>query len=125
MKNAAGHPAQLEDFYPDVKVVYFPLNTTVLLQPMDQGVIASFKAYYLRRTIAMALQATTLYISCLYCCRTSAVYLSCLYYSSFSTILLIQGCKNAVARSHRATKKLPRATVNCSDILVSTSEFII
>ena len=89
MENALGHPAQLEDFYPNVKVVYFPPNTTALLQPMNLGVIASFKAYYLRRTIAMALQATTLYISCLYCYRASTVYLSCLYYSSFSTILLI------------------------------------
>ena len=54
-------------------------NTTAILQPMDLGVIASFKAFYLRRTIAMALQATTLYISCLYCYRASTVYLSCLY----------------------------------------------
>ena len=53
-----GHPAQLGDFYPNVKVVYLPPNITALLQPLDQEVIASFKAYYLRRTIAMALQAT-------------------------------------------------------------------
>lgn len=58
LDNAPGHPAQLGDFNPNVKVVYLPPNTTALLQPMDQGVIASFKAYYLRRTIAMALQAT-------------------------------------------------------------------
>ena len=31
MENAAGHPAQPEDFYPNVKVVYFPPNTTDLL----------------------------------------------------------------------------------------------
>ena len=60
MENAPGHPARLEDFYSNVKVVYLPRNTTALLQPMDLGVIASFKAYYLRRTIALALQATTL-----------------------------------------------------------------
>ncbi|XP_045104158.1 tigger transposable element-derived protein 1-like [Portunus trituberculatus] len=58
LDNAPGHPAHLGDFNPNVKVVYLPPNTTALLQPMDQGVIASFKAYYLRRTIAMALQAT-------------------------------------------------------------------
>ena len=58
LDNAPGHPAQLGDFNPNVKVVYLPPNTTALLQPMDQGVIASFKAYFLRRTIAMALQAT-------------------------------------------------------------------
>ena len=59
MENAHGHSAQLEDFYPNVKVVYLPPNTTALLQPMDLGVIASFKAYCLRRAIAMALHATT------------------------------------------------------------------
>ncbi|KAL7854460.1 hypothetical protein SRHO_G00166500 [Serrasalmus rhombeus] len=58
LDNAPGHPAHLDDFHPNVKVVYLPPNTTALLQPMDQGVIASFKAYYLRRTIAMALGAT-------------------------------------------------------------------
>ncbi|BFZ04012.1 hypothetical protein BsWGS_07051 [Bradybaena similaris] len=56
---APGHPAQLGDFNPNVKVVYLPPNTTDLLQPMDQGVVASFKAYYLRRTIAMALHGFT------------------------------------------------------------------
>ncbi|XP_068205598.1 tigger transposable element-derived protein 1-like [Palaemon carinicauda] len=55
LDNAPGHPAQLGDFHPNVKVVYLPPNTMALLQPMNQGEIASFKAYYLRRTIAMAL----------------------------------------------------------------------
>ncbi|XP_051789736.1 tigger transposable element-derived protein 1-like [Erpetoichthys calabaricus] len=58
LDNAPGHPAHLSDFNPNVKVVYLPPNTTALLQPMDQGVIASFKAYYLRRTFAMARNAT-------------------------------------------------------------------
>ena len=58
LDNAPGHPAQLGDFNSNVKVLYLPPNTTALLQPMDQGVIASFKAYYLRKTFAMALQAT-------------------------------------------------------------------
>ncbi|XP_037914691.1 tigger transposable element-derived protein 1-like [Hermetia illucens] len=34
----------------NVKVAFLPPNTTSLLQPMDQGVIATLKAYYLRRT---------------------------------------------------------------------------
>uniref|UniRef100_A0A8C3IT03 DDE-1 domain-containing protein n=1 Tax=Chrysemys picta bellii TaxID=8478 RepID=A0A8C3IT03_CHRPI len=39
-------------------VVFLPLNTTSLLQPMDQGVIASFKAYYLRSTFTQTIRTT-------------------------------------------------------------------
>ncbi|KAM4045527.1 tigger transposable element-derived protein 1-like [Anomaloglossus baeobatrachus] len=58
LDNASGHPAHLDDFNPNVKVVYLPPNTTALIQPMDQGVIATFKAFYLRRVISNALAAT-------------------------------------------------------------------
>uniref|UniRef100_A0A3Q1EIV1 HTH CENPB-type domain-containing protein n=1 Tax=Acanthochromis polyacanthus TaxID=80966 RepID=A0A3Q1EIV1_9TELE len=54
LDNGPGHPAHLDDFHPNVKVVYLPPDATLLLQPMDQGVIASFRAYYLRTTFAMA-----------------------------------------------------------------------
>uniref|UniRef100_A0A3P8SAK2 HTH CENPB-type domain-containing protein n=1 Tax=Amphiprion percula TaxID=161767 RepID=A0A3P8SAK2_AMPPE len=58
LDTAPGHSAHLDDFNPNVRVVYLPPDTTSLLQPMDQGVIASFKAYYLRTTFAMAVRAT-------------------------------------------------------------------
>ncbi|XP_064087496.1 tigger transposable element-derived protein 1-like [Macrobrachium nipponense] len=57
LDNAPGHPLNLSNMHPNVKVVYLPPNTTSLIQPMDQGVIANFKAYYLRRTIRSALRA--------------------------------------------------------------------
>ena len=57
LDNAPGHPPYLDDLDPDVKVVYLPPNTTSLLQPMDQGVIANFKKYYIRRTYRQALKA--------------------------------------------------------------------
>ena len=50
LDNAPGHPANLSDLSDQVRVEFLPKNTTSLLQPMDQGVIATFKAYYLRRT---------------------------------------------------------------------------
>ncbi|XP_072270768.1 tigger transposable element-derived protein 1-like [Pyxicephalus adspersus] len=58
LDNAPGHTSTLDDMHPNVKVVFLPPNTTSLLQPMDQGVIASFKAYYLRRTFSQAVRAT-------------------------------------------------------------------
>ncbi|KAM4688516.1 tigger transposable element-derived protein 1-like [Discoglossus pictus] len=58
LDNAPGHPTSLDDLHPNVKVVFLPLNTTSLLQPMDQGVISTFKAYYLQRTFTQAVRAT-------------------------------------------------------------------
>lgn len=58
LDNAPGHPEFLDDLHADVRVMYLPPNTTAILQPMDQGVIATFKKYYLRRTFSQALQQT-------------------------------------------------------------------
>lgn len=58
LDNAPGHPPYLDDFNLNVKVVYLPSNTTSIIQPMDQGVIATFKKDYLRRTFCQALKAT-------------------------------------------------------------------
>ncbi|KAK9719066.1 DDE superfamily endonuclease [Popillia japonica] len=55
--NAPGHPEELDDVNSEVKVVYLPPGTTALLQPMDQAVIATFKAYYLRRTFSQVIKA--------------------------------------------------------------------
>ncbi|GFS50621.1 tigger transposable element-derived protein 1 [Trichonephila clavipes] len=45
--NAASHP-QLE--HPNVKLVFLQTNTTSLIQPLDQGIIATFKKYYIKTT---------------------------------------------------------------------------
>ncbi|XP_033613726.1 COX assembly mitochondrial protein 2 homolog isoform X1 [Fukomys damarensis] len=58
LDDAPGHPQHIGTIHPDVKVVYLPLNTTTLIQPMDQGAIAAFKAQYLRHTFAQAVKAT-------------------------------------------------------------------
>ncbi|XP_058028028.1 tigger transposable element-derived protein 1-like isoform X3 [Ahaetulla prasina] len=57
LDDAPGHPPHLGNLHPHVKVVYLPKNTTPLLQPMDQGAIATFKAHYLRATLAKATAA--------------------------------------------------------------------
>nr|XP_033793496.1 NACHT, LRR and PYD domains-containing protein 3-like [Geotrypetes seraphini] len=55
LDNAPGHPHHLADLYPNVKVLFLPPNTTPLIQPMDQGAIATLKASYLRTTFAQAI----------------------------------------------------------------------
>jgi len=56
--NAPGYPSFIGDLHPNIKVVFIPPNTTSLIQPMDQGVIAAFKYYNLMRTFAQAIAAT-------------------------------------------------------------------
>lgn len=56
--SAPEHPPFIGDLYPNIKVVFPPPNTTSLIEPMDQGVTAAFKACYLRKTFAWAIAAT-------------------------------------------------------------------
>lgn len=60
LHNAPSHPsaATLEELAKNIKVVCFPPNTTSLIQPMDQGTISTFKAYYLRNMFSNAISAT-------------------------------------------------------------------
>ena len=60
LDNAPGHPANLQEIHHDyleVQAVYLPPNMTSLLQPMDQGVTATFKAYYLCTTFKGIVEA--------------------------------------------------------------------
>ncbi|XP_071053568.1 tigger transposable element-derived protein 1-like [Onthophagus taurus] len=44
-----GHPKNCS--HPNVEVIFLPPNTTSLLQPLDQGIISTFKSYYIRTSL--------------------------------------------------------------------------
>ncbi|XP_029781020.1 tigger transposable element-derived protein 1-like isoform X2 [Suricata suricatta] len=59
LDSAPCHPAHLGGLSAHVRVEFLPKNTSVLIQPMNQGVIGTFKAYYLRRMLSQLVRETT------------------------------------------------------------------
>ncbi|XP_055371913.1 tigger transposable element-derived protein 1-like [Condylostylus longicornis] len=51
--NAPSHSSLLLKSDENIRIIFLPPNTTSLIQPMDQGIISSFKRRYLRNTIRL------------------------------------------------------------------------
>jgi hypothetical protein len=50
VENCAAHPKDTP-FLRNVRVIRYPANCTSALQPLDLGIIHSFKAYYRKRLV--------------------------------------------------------------------------
>lgn len=58
LDSALGHRHSLQDFYPEIKVVFLPSNMARKIQLMDLSFIAAVKRYYMRRVISQVIRAT-------------------------------------------------------------------
>ena len=56
LDNAPSHPSADELKVGDIEVFYFPANVTSAVQPMDQGMIESFKRRYRRKLLTALIE---------------------------------------------------------------------
>ena len=57
--NASSHPHHVNLLHEGIQIYFLPPNTTSIIQPMDQGVIAQVKVNYMKRCLRQMLHATT------------------------------------------------------------------
>lgn len=51
MDNCSSHIGSKELSTPNIEVLFFPPNTTSVVQPLDQGIIQNFKVFYRKRLV--------------------------------------------------------------------------
>ena len=51
LDNAPVHPKNLVGKYSNIKIVFFPKNTTLRLQSLDAGIIKNFQVKYQKKLI--------------------------------------------------------------------------
>lgn len=54
LDNSPSHPKDLN--HPNVKVIFLPPNITSLIQPLDQGIISTFKTHYFKKLLQWILE---------------------------------------------------------------------
>ncbi|XP_047473466.1 tigger transposable element-derived protein 1-like [Penaeus chinensis] len=58
LDNAPSYPPSAENLSNNIQLAFLPPNTTSILQPCDQGIIKTFKSYYLRSTLIDLVERT-------------------------------------------------------------------
>lgn len=64
LDNCKSHGDAVLLAHPNVEILFLPPNTTSLIQPMDQCVIATFKSYYLKRVLQAMIRHVNKHRAC-------------------------------------------------------------
>jgi len=55
------HPEDLVGKYSNIKIAFVPANTTAILQPLDLGIIKTFKVYYRKLLLSQVEERSSAY----------------------------------------------------------------
>ena len=58
LDNATCNPGSMIGQFSQIKIIFFPKNTTSRLQPLDAGIIQNFKVKYQKRVVKYVLART-------------------------------------------------------------------
>jgi len=88
LDNASSHSSnddEICEMFPNLRMEFLPPNTTALIQPMDQGVIANLKRVYLKKTWTQVIILKCYKCTVQYC--TTTIHTIIIESCSFSMLL--------------------------------------
>lgn len=117
--NAPSHPVI---DHPNIKLLFLPPNTTSLIQPLDQGIIATFKIYYIKQAFKYILDSVEQKDLTVVQAWKNFTIMDCITYASFAIKQLRTSTLNACWRKIwpecvKSGNSVTPTSIVCSEII--------